>query len=261
MNRLLAAAALVALSIAPTPAHASSAGGALYRPQPLSTTQHGCSTHGCGPGSLCQACDALRCVDPATPSPCSADGVCKPKTETFGFYQTRWRRWPTDIDAGKPTEAPSDEDSLLGPIDPPLPTEEDQQAPPPIEDPVAEEEEPSLEIELPATPLPTELPGQLPAAQPPAEDGPPLLPFGSVEPRLPESAPRRQLPTAKVAGFAAKPSSRVRHAGFDGPPALPESFASARGPAGLVRLPAIPGTNRDRAVTPASYRTAAQPAK
>jgi len=41
---------------------------------------------------------------PATPSPCAADGVCRPKRDTWGWYQTKWRSWPGEKVGMTPTE-------------------------------------------------------------------------------------------------------------------------------------------------------------
>jgi hypothetical protein len=41
-----------------------------------------------------------------TPPPCGPDGVCSPRPETFGWYQTRWRTFPGDVAFKAPTPAP-----------------------------------------------------------------------------------------------------------------------------------------------------------
>jgi hypothetical protein len=40
---------------------------------------------------------------PRVAPPCSPDGACIPRRETWGWYQTRWRTFPGDV-LGKPTE-------------------------------------------------------------------------------------------------------------------------------------------------------------
>jgi hypothetical protein len=32
-------------------------------------------------------------IDPPTPPPCAADGICYPNTGGWGYYPARWRKW------------------------------------------------------------------------------------------------------------------------------------------------------------------------
>lgn len=69
-----------------------------------------------------------------TPPPCAADGQCLASPTTFGYYDTRWRRWPqeTMAKASKAKAAvatPSQED--VSPFVPPPMEQEDRKAPPP----------------------------------------------------------------------------------------------------------------------------------
>ena len=63
-----------------------------------------------------------------TPPPCSPDGACLPKWDTYGFYQARWRPFPGDAITAAPTPAgdegePQPGDDLGGP-QPPSPSRE-----------------------------------------------------------------------------------------------------------------------------------------
>jgi hypothetical protein len=70
-----------------------------------------------------------------TPPPCSPDGVCLPRPQTFGWYQTRWRTFPGDVAVKPPTPAEGEDPSrpreLSGP-QPPSATEEGQAGPSPL---------------------------------------------------------------------------------------------------------------------------------
>ena len=138
-------------------------------------------------------------LDRPTPPACCADGYCYPNPTTFGVYQRRWRRWPTE--ALEPTPAgvtpPSRLVPDIPPFDLPRPEEEDRRAPPPTQPPEpAEQEE--------GEPAPgTEIPRAAPVAPPGGGTAPPTrmlpfendaleneltpLPFG--EPAIPAPAP------------------------------------------------------------------------
>jgi hypothetical protein len=69
-----------------------------------------------------------------TPPPCSPDGACVPRPQTFGFYQTRWRTFPGDLAAIPPTPAEDPaqrQQRELGGPQPPAPSEESQAGPTP----------------------------------------------------------------------------------------------------------------------------------
>ncbi|WP_146571749.1 hypothetical protein [Botrimarina hoheduenensis] len=252
MNRTLAALTLALSWIVTTPAAASSAGGSLYRPRPVVQASASMPCQTCQSGKPCSTCPLTR-VDPPSPPACSVDGVCRSKADTFGFYQTNWRRWPSDVDSDTPKPAANPEDALLGPFDPPPAKEEDQQAPPPIEEPSDEQDAPVREIELPA-----------PSA--PNTDGPPTLPFGATTPRLPvrgqqyrlpeASSPAMSLPSAAIAKTNRKPNQQANQ----DLPQLPPSLARTPATEMLRRLPALDssGSARDSAILPASYREAQQ---
>ena len=79
-------------------------------------------------------------LDRPTPPPCCADGICYPNAPTWGWYGTRWRRWP--MEELQPTPAATTPADKLGPDIQPYETppaeEEDRRAPPPTK-PAAEE--------------------------------------------------------------------------------------------------------------------------
>jgi len=165
------------------------------------------SLAGTGLGNPCQ---------PPTPSPCGADGVCRPIRGTWGYSQTRWRPWPGEPSL-KPSPADADsgaqkDGSELGPIELPEPREEDLRGP--AKDPKKKAndgddadnaeaadggeggEVAPIEIpEIPALPGADPLPGFDPQGQqqstpaPVFEDAPPALP-----PSLRDAALRMQAP-------------------------------------------------------------------
>jgi hypothetical protein len=57
-----------------------------------------------------------------------ADGVCRPKADTYGYYQTQWRTWPKPI-VESTVGGPRDEIKLPTQIEPPA-TQEDLDNPP-----------------------------------------------------------------------------------------------------------------------------------
>jgi hypothetical protein len=158
-----------------------------------------CPTGGCAPVASCSNCKRLgfACVDHASPAPCTPEGGCQPNGP-FGFAQPHWRRWPgTEVGGPTPLKA-SGTDDLLPPYDAPAPYEEDQQAPPSLDESSAAAEaegdggsegpemnRPGREISLPPMPRPS-LPSARPGANPPPANNndaaPPSLPFGYVPP-------------------------------------------------------------------------------
>jgi len=72
---------------------------------------------------------------PPTPSPCSADGICRPNQASFGYSPTRWRPWPGDPQPKQPTpaeeqETKKEEDEMeLQPFEHPAPEKEDTRGP------------------------------------------------------------------------------------------------------------------------------------
>ncbi|TWT78499.1 hypothetical protein Pla123a_12910 [Posidoniimonas polymericola] len=173
------------------------------------------------------------CVDCPTPPPCSAEGGCHPRRETFGYYRTKWGRWPGDYDepTGRPGERTVLPDTLI-----PKPTEEDRAAPPPSEpkDEGADGQdrgEGARELDLPTLPPipggPGAQPGPAPNSQPaPGNDGPPGLP------PLPGFGPPPGIGAPPSTGV--RPQARPTRNAHDMPPALPAGFASLLGGRGTV---------------------------
>jgi len=137
-----------------------------------------------GAVGISEVCGAEVGCLPPIPSPCAADGICRPNQELFGYSQTRWRPWPGDPKPEEPTLA-EDEDQTteqemeLEPFLRPTPEEEDTRGPtktksftPPEENsPQAlpePEEEPFSDLDLPNS-IPELYTG---------EDAPPELPQG-----------------------------------------------------------------------------------
>jgi hypothetical protein len=176
-------------------------------------------------------CTAAMAVSPPpldrpTPPPCCADGFCYPRPTTFGWYERRWRRWPTE--ELQPTPAGVRPPDRLAPeipaFDLPPPEEEDRSAPRPTQPPDEEGEEeregaPAAETPS-ATPLVPRSDSGLapPERMLPFEDDPPGTeptprPFG--EPMTPPTTP---LPFGEpgLPGPAGQPTGDL-----DPPPALP----------------------------------------
>lgn len=252
--------AIIAVLNACGAAEVSASGVGLRQYQPAKTVVtpvcYNCPTGECRSGTPCSGCrlKGFPGRDGATPPPCTADGSCTPNRATFGVHPTRWRRWPGDTDSTGPTLSEATEgDSLLTPFETPEPEEEDQHAPPPIEDDPGFEEAdelPPLEIDLP--PLPER---QLDVPARPSGDEPPALPFGAApskssmpsmvsEPAsqdLPVFDEPTREPVRRSRGFRALPvSSPSKRHGVNAPPALPEGFTqqtAPRLPEALRRLP------------------------
>ncbi len=170
---------------------------------------------------------------PTTPCPCSADGVCRPKRDSWGHYETKWRPWPGDKVSGGPT--PADDAEARDKLEEELKAfqrpdaehedlrgapEKDAQGDSDLEEPAAEAL-PAEGDQGSATPIPLRLPAARNVAQR-SEDLPQPLPAVS---------PAQQPATSRVKD--------------DAPPQLPASLkrmAAARGlaPAPATPAPAIP---------------------
>lgn len=159
-----------------------------------------------GSGSLSYGVTGCR---PQTPCPCAADGVCRPKRETWGHYKTRWRTWPGEIRGEQPTEAdaPTAGKESLPPFETPLPELEDLRGPAKDKKKSKDDKsEASGEGDKPAQLLPG--PEALPAIDPqsnqlqmqPLEDAPPQLPES-----LRQSALLLNKPQARQAQATAAP--------------------------------------------------------
>lgn len=212
---------------------ASSVGGGIYVPVKAVRGSSDCPTGNCRSGSTCGHCAKLgfACVDRATEAPCTAEGGCYPYRPTFGHYNQKWRTWPGEVDPTAQNQSPQDEGSLLKPYDAPPAAEEDQQAPPPIEDSIDESGDeipsviPSVEIELP--PLPRTVPERPAPEQRPAPNfgqprpaaGPPAPPFGLLNPSESEKKEASQQVTYdkgnSIPQLAAVPKHYAHPAGYN----------------------------------------------
>jgi len=151
---------------------------------------------------------------PPTPSPCAADGVCRPNGD-WGYSRTRWRQWPGDPGAPQPTpsdaETPGqDEEQGLRGYETPAPEQEDLRGPAKgkdkdkgassEEDEVIDVLDGALDGGPAAQPLlgPEALPGFDPQgileALPPADDAPPALPESLRQSASIQGAPRQTAP-------------------------------------------------------------------
>jgi hypothetical protein len=204
-------------------------------------------------GGLCAAVTASSFAGGGAPMPpCSPDGVCLPRYETWGWYETRWRPFPGDSIAGTPTEtqrgAAGDEarDTLGGPqlpssseethVGPERPTGGGRRAPAPSTTPA--------EGAGPAVPAAPEGAGDAPApsAVPPVDMLPPpgegalpettpdpIDPFGAAPPTPPswmvEQTSFEPLPQERGSAPAAftplPPAEPVNLKSDDAPPELP----------------------------------------
>lgn len=202
--------------------------------------------------SLLASSSLLRAAQQCTPPPCAADGTCRPKTESWGYWQTHWRPFPGDdaaaAAAGRGLEPePIDPEEGLGPLQRPEPSKEDQAGPEEQErDPEAPAEEGTL--------------GDPAAPGGPAEPLPVLDPLGirlptvpNMQAALPPEPPAqiKQLvnPAASVQPIADPVhDDNVRPAGFrpqlekpqDAPPSLPPSLKRVAQLTGILQpLPPV----------------------
>lgn len=256
----IAALTLFASGPVSNDAVASGVGASIYVPAKAQPTvqQTSCQTGTCGPHADCDGCQRLgfACVDHATPPPCTAEGGCYPKRNTFGFTETKWRRWPGANYGGTGPEVAGPAGDLPA-IEAPTPMDEDKRSPPPIEDVASPEDEEADEAGFePPTPRPPAFDSDLPGVEidlpplpeinqpgfrpPPAprDGGPPALPFGSTGPRL--NGKERWIPTRPA--FGTSPAVLRKPANSDNPPpALPTGFTSTEPVKQLRRLP-VPGS-------------------
>jgi hypothetical protein len=146
-------------------------------------------------------------LDRPTPPPCCADGIGYPNVPTWGWYGTRWRRWPTDLGESAVTPAaPSEKFGPdIKPFETPAAEDEDRRAPPPTQ-PKAEEEKEGTE------------PG--PEAPPPAI--PPAAPTTPSPDRgflTPPTAP--VIPPGRMPWEETTPPGPAPNGGLESPPTTP----------------------------------------
>ena len=166
-------------------------------------------------------------LDRPTPPPCCADGHCFANPVTYGWYETRWRRWPLECPEAPPgtqltpATQPSGE---LPAYDLPPAEEEDRRAPPPTAPRGEDQTMRGPATTGPRAPGNQAQPGG--AAPPPGTPQPPVGPLGPImQPGTESTTPRRgSLPAYEPRGAGSEsihstpsgPSSEV-----DPPPALP----------------------------------------
>ncbi len=152
-----------------------------------------------GSGWVGLAVAAAPPLDRPSPPPCCADGLCYPNPQTWGWYETRWRRWPTaylePVAPGARPPAPLGPD--IRPFEPPTAEEEDRRAPPPTAPRAEEPAAPTAEGETPRAPADRTTPSAetprtaplLPpqgAPTPPPATSPFDTPERGLEPRIPK---------------------------------------------------------------------------
>ena len=175
-------------------------------------------------------------LDRPTPPPCCADGLCYPNPTTYGWYQRRWRRWPTDVLEPTPAELPGRVTPDIPAFDLPPKEEEDRSAPPPTrpaeQEAEAGEEEPGAEV-----------PPTMPLAPPPRSGMPPGSPF---EDDTPATEPTDTFPFGEpVLPRAADPGMPMGDA--DPPPSPPFGNPSPKTPT-VAEGPALRAAERIKTV-------------
>jgi hypothetical protein len=164
-------------------------------------------------GWLCQRSLASPpCIERPTPPPCCADGQCFASPLTYGYYNTRWRRWPLESVAQasttNPAELPAQLRTEVAPFVTPPAEQEDRKAPPPSV--------PGGEQTTPATGAPPRAPGAPGGANPPQGAQPPgglgapgtqpRSGSGYSTPGLP--TPPQSVPLAPPAGLGTPPAGQ-----------------------------------------------------
>jgi len=160
---------------------------------------------------------------PPSPPPCSPDGFCYPKVDSWGYNKTRWRAWPGEDPAVVPTPVDElvPEEPPLPPFDRPEPRDEDRRGPArPV--PVVRGllQDPTGPVD-PAVPFDPAVPDQPPL------DGVPAVPFGE-EPAQPFQEP--QIGPAQddfFPDFNQQGQMGPRSDSDDSPPALPSGLRAA----------------------------------
>ncbi len=177
-----------------------------------------------------------------SPPPCCADGVCRPNTDTYGWYATRWRRWPCEelqpIPAGSGASPGAGLTPDIQPFETPRVEDEDRRAPPPSKkaaEKAAEEHE-----------------GK--SATPPAESAGPGIPPGTGLPPLPIGP---GAPAGPDGGGTEKPATTPWDSpatpGGQGVPSMP--WDKKPDPTGEMDPPPAPPI----ATSPMNARPSAQP--
>jgi hypothetical protein len=165
-------------------------------------------------GWLCQSSTAgPPCIDRPTPPPCCADGQCFASPLTYGYYDTRWRRWPMEHLAqaatGKPAALPPQLQQEVAPFVTPPPEQEDRKAPPPSV-PAGEQAPAGATGGTPRTPAAPGGPAPPQGIQPPTGLGPPTgQPRGATGyPSSGLPTPPQSVPLAPPAGQGTQPTTQ-----------------------------------------------------
>jgi hypothetical protein len=139
--------------------------------------------------------------DPSFRCSYGPDGNCAPKSNTYGFYQTRWRRWPGP---GPEMQIIEDVKAPPRPVTRVKPSAEADADKPPKEFIVPKDDRPQFEtppqdlLPEPAPPnksQPRALDDDLPPVPPPAEVPAPLQPPSQAAPAGPLERERPAMPT------------------------------------------------------------------
>ncbi len=173
------------------------------------------------------------CTDCPLPPPCSAEGGCYPKRDTWGYYPTQWSTWPTDYgDAASESQGGR---TNLPSVIVPKAAQEDKAAPAPSEpkpdDASMDSGGGTRELDLPSLPPLPAQPGPQGQGAPGQPFAPPQQPGGNQRedappglPPLPGFGPPPGIsPPPRPAGGPGQTSTRSR--GADAPPPLPMDFA------------------------------------
>ena len=159
-------------------------------------------------GWMCQSSLAVQppLIQRPTPPPCCADGQCFASPLTYGYYDTRWRRWPLERLAQAATARPGELAAPLreevAPYVAPPPEQEDRRAPPPSV-PAGEQIPPGATGGAPRAPAAPGAPVPPQGGQPPATPGSPGL-----QPRVGPGYPSPGLPTPPQAAPMAPPAGQ-----------------------------------------------------
>lgn len=174
-------------------------------------------------------------LDRPSPPPCSADGKCLANPLTYGWYETRWRRWPLEapiqMPTGKPAPLPAAIQQEIPPFEAPPAEKEDQKAPEPSA-PRPEETGPITRPSL-RTPGPggaTQGPATTPQSTTPGTPGGPQrglppLPSPTTTPLVPPGGPAAQPGINPLNRPLVPPNSLLNRSSptsdLDPPPTLP----------------------------------------
>jgi len=183
---------------------------------------------------VCEQC-APPILTPGRPSPppCCADGMCHPNPMTFGWYETRWRRWPLESVTTGEGARPGALGTEIRPYETPSAEEEDQKVPltaPPEQQmqgggqrPMVQPQgagQPQGNVQQPGT----QGPGTMPV--PPQDGGGSRGVVPPYQPQYPGNQPLNTTPSpgGQPGGAPASPrppSTGIPTGDLDPPPALP----------------------------------------